>query len=522
MGEMMNLRLLAFLALTMDVAGAPPAVRVEGRGFEVGELKNGGKAFMNRTYVWERVPDDLRGWQFTRLNGGVRSKLTATTQADGALYLAGTPGGSNLKGWRLVPEWRFNYTDHKQTMVRVFSKPCKAGETVAIPQGGWTGSMLLAPAITGEAVEPKPDHSRVPGVVIDHSPKHTASYVGCPSIAVLPDGRYVASHSFFGRGIGRGNTFVFQSDDGGKTWRRLAEIERQHFSCLFVHRGALYIMGTGGNRAQVLIRRSDDWGRTWTLPRDVKSGILLPEGGYHSAPVPVVVHGGRIWRAMEDSRAGRGWPRHFRAFMMSAPEDADLLQASSWTCSSRVKSKDTWIEHEFDGWLEGNAVVTPDGHIVNVLRTHTWLGGTAAVIRVSGDGRASTFDPKTGFIDFPGGAKKFTIRFDPASKQYWSLTNPVDEDTRAGRNASSVRNTLALISSPDLRQWAVRRNVLLHPDPVNHGFQYVDWQFDGDDIVAVSRTAYDDGLGGAHNFHDANYFTFHREKGFRRSSVLGR
>src|SRR6266849_6556489 len=31
----------------------------------------------------------------------------------------------------------------------------------------------------------------------------------------------------------------------------------------------------------------------------------------------------------------------------------------------------------------------------------------------------------TGFIDFPGGAKKFTIRHDPRGQCYWSLTNPV-------------------------------------------------------------------------------------------------
>ena len=32
-----------------------------------------------------------------------------------------------------------------------------------------------------------------------------------------------------------------------------------------------------------------------------------------------------------------------------------------------------------------------------------------------------------------------------------------------------------------------------------------------------SRTAYDDGLGGAHNAHDANYLTFHRIADFRKS-----
>ena len=43
------------------------------------------------------------------------------------------------------------------------------------------------------------------------------------------------------------------------------------------------------------------------------------------------------------------------------------------------------------------------------------------------------------------------------------------------------------------------------------GFQYVDFEFEGDDILFLCRTA----INGAANFHDANYFTFHRIKNFR-------
>ena len=38
----------------------------------------------------------------------------------------------------------------------------------------------------------------VPGVVIDHIPASEQRYVGSPSLAVLPDGAYVASHDEFG------------------------------------------------------------------------------------------------------------------------------------------------------------------------------------------------------------------------------------------------------------------------------------------------------------------------------------
>ena len=56
-----------------------------------------------------------------------------------------------------------------------------------------------------------------------------------------------------------------------------------------------------------------------------------------------------------------------------------------------------------------------------------------------------------------------------------------------------------------------------YPDIAKHGFQYADWLFDGNDIVLLSRTAYDDNGTGAHNCHDANYMTFHRIKDFRKA-----
>ena len=38
-------------------------------------------------------------------------------------------------------------------------------------------------------------------------------------------------------------------------------------------------------------------------------------------------------------------------------------------------------------------------------------------------------------------------------------------------------------------------------------------------LIAVSRTAFDDNVGGSHNQHDANYFTFHRIKNFRKLTM---
>jgi hypothetical protein len=221
---------------------------------------------------------------------------------------------------------------------------------------------------------------------------------------------------------------------------------------------------------------------------------------------------------VEDNRGeGKGWAKHFRSIMLSAPLDVDLLDAASWTISNALDSDAKWLHGKFNGWLEGNAVAAPDGRVVNMLRVDVPSGyGKAAVVDISKDGKIASFDPTTGFIDMPGGSTKFTIRFDPVSKHYWSLVNQVPErHVHQGRAPGAIRNTLALVRSKDLRKWELRVIVAYHPDVKHHGFQYPDWQFDGDDIVAVSRTAYDDGLGGAHNFHDANFLTFHRVRDFR-------
>ncbi|WP_095415564.1 sialidase family protein [Thermogutta terrifontis] len=381
------------------------------------------------------------------------------------------------------------------------------------------GVLVWSPA------EGEPTHKTVPGVVVDHSPRTTGIYIGSPSLAVLPDGTYVASHDEFGPGSTeheRAKTRVFISKDRGESWQHVADVEGQFWSTLFVHRGHLYLLGTWSHYGNLVIRRSQDGGRTWTSPDDEKSG-LLAKGRFHCAPVPVVEHSGRIWRAVEDTTNPRQWGRSFRARVISAPTDADLLVADNWTLSNPLPGDSSWLDGGFGGFLEGNIVIGPAGEILNILRVAYPEGGKAAVLHVARDGRTLRFDPHEDFVDFPGGAKKFTIRFDPQSRRYWSLVNWVPP-RHQGLDAARVRNTLALVASPDLRHWEIRTVLLYHSDTQRHAFQYPDWLFDGDDIIAAIRTAYDDEAGGAHNAHDANYLTFHRFKCFRdltmRDSVV--
>lgn len=369
--------------------------------------------------------------------------------------------------------------------------------------------------------------SSVPGVIIAHTPAYKRIFIGSPSIIKLTNGDLIASNDFFGpnseaRPNGQSFTRIYRSTDQGASWSIVTDLSGQFMSTLFLHQDVLYIMGVSGgysNGNHVVIRKSLDNGNSWSNPTTNTAGKLL-DGKYHTAPTPVITHSGRIWRTMEDAYGPSNiFAKQYRALMMSAPVDSDLLDSLSWTVSNPMAYDTTYMHGYFWGWLEGNAVVSPSGQMLNILRVHTFSQNReqAALVEVSNDGTLATFDASTGFVDMPGSMKKFTIRYDATSGRYWTLANYVPNEYHNIRPLDKIRNTLALCSSADLRSWSVDSTVIHHPDIDLHGYQYVDWQFDGNDIIAVSRTSHDDGVGGAANHHDANYLTFHRITDFRET-----
>lgn len=389
-----------------------------------------------------------------------------------------------------------------------------------------TGKLLigifLLLLIFGPRFQLNAQMAKVPGVVVNHIPASTKVFIGSPSICILPNGDYVASHDHFGPATTEHSealTAVYKSTNRGKSWTKIAEIHGQFWSNLFVHQNALYIMGTWKHHGNLIIRRSTDGGKTWTEPTGSSTG-LLREGEYHTAPMPMLIHNGRIWRAIENAKSeSTKWGLRYSAMAVSAPLDADLLNAASWTSTNFLTHNPAYLDGKFGGWIEGNAVVTPEGKIVDFLRVATSEKGRelAAIVHISEDGLTASFDPSTGFIDFVGGSRKFSIRYDDQSKSYWTISNMITPEF-THMDAGSVRNTLVLKSSKDLKNWTVNKVLLHHPDVFKHGFQYIDWQFDGKDIIFLSRTAFDDEFGGADNFHNANFLTFHRIKNFRKLS----
>ena len=398
-------------------------------------------------------------------------------------------------------------------------------------------SLLLSARLVDAAPPPVPAGlGPPPGVVIDTTPLPDTEYVGSPGIAILPDGTYVASHDFFGKeGEELRGTRVFRSTDHGATWTPAAHLPEAAWGALFTHRGALYLQAIAGEYRDLVLLRSNDGGRTWTKPTDAKHGRLF-KGRFHSAPVPVIEHAGRIWRAVEEAVNDQPWPRNFASLVVSAPANADLLDAANWTRTNSVNFDPTWVPGRRPGWLEGNIVAGPDGRLVNILRVNAEIDATsdfalhtpaagipryevAARIDIAADGATARFDPMHGFFHLPGSQSKFTIRFDPQSRRYWSLINKItllheDRDDRVSPIAQ--RNVVALISSADLLNWREHGVVLRWREGEKltrqdrFAFQYLDWQFDGADLVAVARTAW-----GAQSFHNANLLTFHRVKNFR-------
>ena len=431
--------------------------------------------------------------------------------SDGTIYIASDVADLSSYGWTGTGG-QFTMRD---VVYYIHSKSCKASEWIQVP---YPESSEFSPVVFGDNL--KVSGTYVPGNVIAGVPELRSGTISNVCIAILPDGSYISSCT---GASSAERVSLFKSDDRGASWYRLEGTNVNangvsNYYNLFVHNGSLYMMGAGVSNANVVISRSDDGGMTWTVPTDGSTGILA-QGNFHSAAVPVAVSGGRIWRAMEEVLEDEKHP-----FVMSAPADADLLSAANWIRTNNVSTPDglSYLDAPLSELIEGNVVATPEGDIYNILRASSSSTSIAAMkLQVSDENTLSTPDDDS-VVKLPGGGKKFTIRYDPESRRYWTLANPASADGMkhdgfysSGLTYDLVRNRLVLIYSTDLSTWVQYKQILYDADPFFHGFQYVDWQFDGSDIVAVCRMACPESRGLPVRQHDANFMTFHRIENFR-------
>ena len=355
----------------------------------------------------------------------------------------------------------------------------------------------------------------------------TVGNVGSPSITKLGSDLFVSLDT---KNNNQGNEYteVYRSTDGGKTWAHTGSVYGMLWATIFSHGGDLYIIGTyrynGARRAAIV--RSTDNGETWTTPTE-EYGLLAPEyTGVHCAPTPVLFANGKIYRAFEEITMSGG-AEIFHAFMIWTDEGSDLLDPDVWQISGtyrldeqsyRALVTDTRMQSVISA-LEGNAVLAPDGSIVDVLRINTGTTARHAEILVLNE-QSKTLAPANfdgmlnqAFVEIPTGNDKFTIRFDETTQYYLAFVN-----NKTAEVADYMqRNVLSLAISRDLVHWELVDTVLTDRTMMNyyvsmwhHGFQYVDWIFDGDDIIFVVRESMGDSI----NFHDTNYVTMYRMENY--------
>lgn len=347
----------------------------------------------------------------------------------------------------------------------------------------------------------------------DEAYSFSGNYLCSPCVIRHPDGYLLASTDLFASDAPQNLTLIFRSDDDGKTWHYVSELFPCFWGGMFTVGSDVYMIACSTEYGDLLIGRSSDGAKTFCTPTVLLRGSCSSKrAGVHKSPQPPVIYNGRIWITIEWGC----WKEGYHApSVASARVGSDLLLASSWSFADPVKYDPSWkgvAEGPSTGNIEGTLAVLQDGKLYNIMRydmsrcvPHNGLV-LAYLVNTDDPEKPLTFDHA---IALPGNNSKFTIRYDEESGFYYTIISRI-----LGEGHSGDRNLLSLMRSPDCDIWSLVIDLLDHRelDPKKIGFQYVDFFFDGDDLLWLCRTSW----GEAHNFHDANYSVFHRLSGFRK------
>lgn len=349
----------------------------------------------------------------------------------------------------------------------------------------------------------------------DEAYSFSGRYLCSPSLIRHPDGYLLASMDLFAGNHPQNLTLIYRSDDDGATWHYVSELMPCFWGKLFVHKGELYMLACSTEYGDLLIGKSSDGGRTFSAPVTLLRGANGKNGscGVHKNPQNIFVHNGRLYETLEWG-AWANQAYYHAAMVMSCDAEADLLDPENWHFTPPVKYNPNWpgtVDGEAKGTIEGTLCTAPDGTLYNVMR-YNIVSGTPAYGLVLAY-KVDTTDPDAPLeyshsIEMPCNNSKFMIKFDPVSKKYYSVATRIDCEARKNR-----RNLLSLLRSDDMEHWEVACDLIdkRDEDMETVGFQYVDFEFEGENILFLCRTA----INGAHSFHDSNCSTFHRIENFR-------
>lgn len=347
----------------------------------------------------------------------------------------------------------------------------------------------------------------------DEAYAFSGRYLCSPSLVRHPDGYLLASMDLFDYAAPQNLTLIYRSDDEGESWHYQCELMPSFWGKMFIFRGELYMLSCTTEYGDLVIGKSTDGGKSFSAPVTLLRGSNGKKGntGVHKNPQNVLFANGRIYVTLEFGSWDNKDYGH-AAMMMSADLESDLLSPESWYFTEPRKFAhftDELSDLPLDTMMiEGTPVVAPDGGIYNIMRFGKYH--RAIVFKLNENELEAPLEYSR-LMKFPANFSKFMIKRDEKSGYYYSI------GTRAySEEKPRVRNLLSLLKSPDLENWETVTDIFDYRDEDDEhiGFQYVDFEIEGDDIIFLCRTAFN----GAHNFHDANYQTFHKIRDFRRIS----
>ena len=321
-------------------------------------------------------------------------------------------------------------------------------------------------------------------------------YFGSPSIVRLPSGILLAAYDLFCSGFPMCLMQIFASTDNGKTWEYRCDLLPAQWGKLFVHHGRLYMLAVSREYGDLLIGESKDEGRTWENPTVIGRGLGNGRSGFHRAPCPYALCGGRIWFAVENG----SWSESedgFDDMLVSAPEEAVLTDAESWTFTRPAKYKPSWRGEKSGTLIEGNPFIGADGELYVLYR----CAANDAVLMRADAAEPSRMLEFAGRVMFPPALSKFEI----VRLEDGTLVAVGNEPYEDGRWR---RNVLSMYRSENGKEWdkACRLIDASAFDREYTGFQYPGLLLENDALTVISRTAWN----GAHTYHDSNMVTIHR------------
>lgn len=343
-------------------------------------------------------------------------------------------------------------------------------------------------------------------------------YLCSPSLVRHPNGYLLASMDVFESENSQNLTLIFRSDDNGETWHYVSELMPCFWGKMFIHKGELYMLACSTEYGDLLISKSVDGGKTFAAPVSLLRGSngKNKNTGIHKNPQNILFYNDRIYETLEWGSWSNEEYYH-AAMVMSCNINDDLLVPGNWSFSEPLKYNPDWdgtVNGKAKATLEGTLCTAPNGELYNIMR-YAIISGTPSYGLVLAY-KVNTENPDAPLeyshsIKFPGNNSKFMIKYDSESKKYYSIITRIDCEKRIHR-----RNLLSFMSSDDMENWTLVCDLLdyRHDDIEKVGFQYVDFEIEGNDIIYLCRTA----INNAHSFHDTNYSTFHRIKNFRNLS----